>query len=67
MIISFVKARVKKTTHKYGTEVPTSVEHARKLDKQNGNRLWMEALVREIVNVGVAFQILERSQPTHIG
>ena len=43
-IISKVRARVKKTTQKYGIEIPTSVEHAKQLDKQNGNRLWQDAL-----------------------
>ena len=58
-ILSAVKARMKKKTHKYGIEVPRSIEHAKELDKQNGNTLWMDALRKEMFNVGVAFEVLE--------
>ena len=58
-ILSAVKARFRKKTHKYGIEIPTSVEHARKLDEENGNTLWMDALNKEMYNVGIAFEILE--------
>ncbi|CAJ1966194.1 unnamed protein product [Cylindrotheca closterium] len=58
MIISAVKARVRKTTHKYGIEIPTSVEHAKRLDAQNGNNLWMKALSKEMSNIGVAVEVL---------
>ena len=39
VILSTVRARVRKTTHKYGIAVPTSVKHAKQLDEQNGNTL----------------------------
>ena len=58
-ILSAVKARFKKKTHKYGIEVPTSIEHAKQLDRANGNTLWMDALKKEMYNVGVAFEVLE--------
>ena len=54
-IISSVKARVSRTTHKYGIEIPRSVEHARQLDKINGNTLWMDALGLEMSTINVAF------------
>ena len=59
VILAAVKKRVRKTTHKYGIEVPTSVEHAYEIDKRNGNTLWRDALKKEMYNVGVAFEILE--------
>ena len=59
VILSAVKHRVRKTTHKYGIEVPTSVEHARQIDRNNGNTLWIDALKKEMHNVGIAFEILE--------
>ena len=37
VIISSVKSRVRRITHKYGQEVPSSLEHARKIDLANGN------------------------------
>ena len=40
VILSAVRKRIRKTTHKYGIEIPTSIEHAYKLDEQNSNTLW---------------------------
>jgi Reverse transcriptase (RNA-dependent DNA polymerase) len=59
VILSAVKMRVRRTTHKYGVEIPRDVEHAMRLDKANGNTMWMDALAKEMFNVGVAFEILE--------
>ena len=55
VIISSVKSRIFRTTHKYGTEIPTSIEHARKLDEANGNDFWRKAIKKEMMNVGIAF------------
>ena len=43
-IISKIKARLMVTTHKYGIEIPKSINHAKELDKKNGNTLWMDGL-----------------------
>ena len=37
-IILAVKSRIRRTTHKYGIEVPKLVKHAKAIDKKNGNR-----------------------------
>jgi hypothetical protein len=58
-ILSAVKSRVRKKTHKYGIEVPTSLVRVKELDRINGNTLWMDALKLEMHNVGVAFEVLE--------
>ena len=47
-ILSSVHSRIKKATHKYGIEVPMSVEHAKKIDLANGNRCWMDAIDKEM-------------------
>ena len=59
VILSAVKKRIRKTTHKYGIEVPTSIEHAYEIDKRNGNTHWRDAIRKEMFNVGVAFEVLE--------
>ena len=59
--------RVKKKTHKFGVQIPTSVEEAKELDRQNGNNLWMEALSKEMYNVGVAFKILQEHESIPVG
>ena len=44
-------------SHKYGVEVPTSMKHAYRIDKANGNHLWREAIQKEMENLKVAFNI----------
>lgn len=58
VILSAVKSRLRKTTHKYGIEIPRSIEHAYEIDKRNGNHFWRDAIKKEMVNIGVAFEIL---------
>ena len=66
-IILAVKMRLRKTTQKYGIEIPTSVEHMMEIDWKNGNTMWRDALALEMFNVGVAFEILEEDQPAPAG
>ena len=54
-----MKNRIRKTTHKYGIEIPRDVEHVHEIDARNGNTLWRDALKKEMYNVGVAFEILD--------
>jgi hypothetical protein len=58
-ILSAVKARCQKKSHKFGIELPTTINHARELDRINENNLWMEALQKEMFNIGIAFEVLE--------
>ena len=57
-IVSAVKTRTRKTTHKYGIELPNTVEEARALDVKNGDDHWEKAIAKEIYDVGVAFEII---------
>ena len=66
-IIAAIKSRLKLATHKYGVEIPTSIEHAIRLDTTNVNQLWMEALDKEMQNVSVAFEILPTGAPVPVG
>ena len=59
VILAAVKNRIRKTTHKYGIEIPRDVEHAHEIDSRNGNTMWRDALKKEMYNVGVAFEILD--------
>ena len=58
---------LQKTTHKYGIEIQTSVEHVMEVDWKNGNTMWRDALALEMFNVRVAFEILEEGQSTPTG
>ena len=62
IIISKVKTRIRKNSHKYGIEIPTSVAHAKKIDDRNGNTYWCDAIKKEMFNVGIAFHVLEESE-----
>ena len=66
-IISAVNRRVKKKTHKYGIEVPSTVEEAYALDQKNKNPYWSDAIKKEMRNVVVAFNILDSGEKAPIG
>ena len=59
IILSAVKSRLRKTTHKYGIEIPTSIAHSEKIDEKNKNLFWRDAIALEMQNNGVAFNIQE--------
>jgi len=67
VMISAVNARVTKVTHKYGIEVPNSLDNAREIDAANGNSFWHDAINKEMANVKVAFEILEPGKPIPVG
>ena len=58
---------MKVDTHKYGVEIPSSIEHVICLDAINGNRLWKESLDKDIHNISVAFEILPTGAPVPVG
>ena len=62
MIISSINSRTRRVTHKYGIELPSTVEEAFMIDKKNGNSLWRDAINKEMENLKVAFDILEDDQ-----
>eukprot|EP00804_Cyclotella_cryptica_P004620 CCRYP_006942-RA/>CCRYP_006942-RA protein AED:0.23 eAED:0.23 QI:0/-1/0/1/-1/1/1/0/675 len=70
-IISLVKCRsaqYHKHTHKYGIEIPKSVEEACTIDNATGTTFWRDAIEKEMTNVRVAFDILadgEAPPPDH--
>jgi hypothetical protein len=51
-IVSKVK---KQRTHKYCIRIPKTIKEALKIDAENGNTLWWDAIVLEMSNVRVAF------------
>jgi hypothetical protein len=57
-IIASVNSRVKKTTHKYGVEIPFTVQQAIAIDEKNKDTLWQDAIKKEMYNVLVVFEIL---------
>ena len=62
MIISLVKKqgdRYWKRTHKFGIELPKTWDDCLRLDKQNGNTTWQDAVAKELKVVKIVFDVLE--------
>jgi hypothetical protein len=58
IIIAAVTKRYHKRTHKFVIEVPKSWDECVRLDKENDNTLWQDAVRKEMKNVRIAFKIL---------
>jgi hypothetical protein len=46
-----VQTRLRKKTHKFGIEVPSSVQEALDIDKWTGTDMWRKAIKNEMCNV----------------
>ena len=66
-IISAVNKRYWKRTHKFGIRVPHSVEEALRIDKENGDTKWADAIQKELTNVMVAFKMIGVGAPAPPG
>ena len=58
-VIKRVQKRYWKRSHKFGIELPKSVEHALEIDRHTGTDFWRKAIEKEMRNVQVAFDIRE--------
>ena len=58
-ILAKVKSKYWLRTHKFGIRIPKSVEEAKKIDEQNGDTLWWDAICKEMKNVRPAFEVFE--------
>ncbi len=61
VIVSAVNSCLRRTSHKYGIELPRSVKEALDIDWKNGNIFWADALTKEMSNVYIAFEILGKN------
>jgi len=58
-LINKVKSKYWRTTHKFGIEVPKSVEHAYEIDRTTGTIHWTKAIEKEMRNVRIAFEKID--------
>lgn len=56
-IVAKVKSKYWRTTHKFGVRVPKSIDEAYRIDDENGNTYWADALKKEINKVSVAWEV----------
>jgi Reverse transcriptase (RNA-dependent DNA polymerase) len=61
-IIKTVKKRYWKRTHKYGIELPHSVEEALAIDARNNTDFWRKAIEKEMKNVRIALKVCENGE-----
>lgn len=61
-IIKKVKSRYWKKTHKYGIELPKTVERALKIDDETGTDFWRRAIEKEMKNVMPAFEFRDNDK-----
>ena len=66
-IIKQVKHRPVKKSIKFGIQVPSSVEEALRLDKENNNTFWSDAINKELSNVIIAFKLLNEGECPPVG
>ena len=57
-VISKIKSRYRVANHKYGVIVPRNIDEAYRIDHDNGDNLWRNAIAKEMGNIMVAFKIL---------
>ena len=58
-ILAKVKSKYWLRTHKFGIHIPKSVEEVKKIDEQNGDTLWWDAICKEMRNVRPALEVFE--------
>ena len=66
-IVSAVKQRYAKCSHKFGIEVPRTVKQALEIDQENSNSLWREAITKEMAAIRIAFKLLDDRQNPPLG
>jgi Reverse transcriptase (RNA-dependent DNA polymerase) len=66
-IIAKVKTRYFLRSHKFGIELPKSVQDALNIDRETNTTYWQDAIALEIKNVDVAFQDLEENEKVPVG
>lgn len=62
IIIAKIKSAYWQTTHKYGMKIPKTVQEALAIDKENGDTLWWDSIIKEMDNVRIAFEEWKRKE-----
>jgi hypothetical protein len=56
-IVKKLKSKYWKTTHKFGVRLPTTVEEAKRIDQENSNHLWEEAIRKEMIKAHSTYDV----------
>jgi hypothetical protein len=66
-IMCAIGNRYLKRTHKFGIQVPKSVDEALQIDRESNTTLWYEAIQKEMKNNAIAFEFLEPHAAVPLG
>ena len=66
-LLQKIKSRSKTRSHKYGIQLPCSVQEAKELDKAKNNTYWTDAIWLEMSKNRVAFDILDQGTIEELG
>jgi hypothetical protein len=66
-VIAAKGQRYVKRTHKFGIELPTSVDDALKIDRDSGTTFWHDAMQKEMHNNSIAFEFITPGENIPIG
>ena len=62
-IVKKVKAKYWRTTHKFGIRLPKNVEEALRIDAENNNTLWRDAIEKEMSKAKISYSAVEDATP----
>ena len=65
-IIKKLKSKYWRTTHKFGIRIPKTIEEAIRLDLENGDTQWMDAVKKEMSKAGVAYIPVDGTTPEQV-
>jgi hypothetical protein len=66
-IVSKLKSKYWERSHKYGIRIPKSVQEAIRIDTENGDLLWQNAIRKEMDNVMIAFKMYDGNPKELVG
>ena len=66
-IIYKVVSKSWRTLHKFGIRVPKIVKEAYEIYRKSGNDFWTKAIAKDMTNVSIAFDNIDRVTPDEMG
>jgi hypothetical protein len=66
-LLKAVKTRYARRTHKFGIQLPNSVDEALAIDRETNTTYWFDAIQKEMKNVRVAFKFLDTNERIPVG
>jgi hypothetical protein len=67
LIKTMKKCYVCRGGFKFGIQIPSMVEEALALDEANGNDFWLQAIIKEMSNVRIAFDVINKDDSPPVG